>query len=113
MDPSAAQPDPAATDVGDDLKASAVQAAEELRQAAGEKAQRIKEAAGVHASQFRATAGQKASEFKVFADHTWDDAKEVATELKTEGEQFVRENPGRAILTAVGIGFVVGLLFRR
>jgi ElaB/YqjD/DUF883 family membrane-anchored ribosome-binding protein len=102
MDRSATHPDPSSQPTADEFKQSAVKAAEDLREAAGERARNL-----------RANAEKHASEFKGFADHTWDDAKQVAIELKAEGEQFVRENPARAVLTAVGIGFVVGLIFRR
>jgi ElaB/YqjD/DUF883 family membrane-anchored ribosome-binding protein len=30
-----------------------------------------------------------------------------------EGEVYVRENPGKSVATALGVGFVLGLLFRR
>ncbi len=30
-----------------------------------------------------------------------------------DAEQYVRENPTKAIFTALGVGFVLGLIFRR
>ncbi len=32
---------------------------------------------------------------------------------EAETEQYVRENPTKAVFTALGIGFVLGLIFRR
>jgi ElaB/YqjD/DUF883 family membrane-anchored ribosome-binding protein len=33
--------------------------------------------------------------------------------LQDDGEQYVRENPTKAVFTALGVGFVLGLIFRR
>ena len=33
--------------------------------------------------------------------------------LREDGEDYVRENPMKAVMTALGIGFVLGLIFRR
>jgi ElaB/YqjD/DUF883 family membrane-anchored ribosome-binding protein len=33
--------------------------------------------------------------------------------LQEEGEAYVRENPLRGVATALGVGFILGLLFRR
>jgi ElaB/YqjD/DUF883 family membrane-anchored ribosome-binding protein len=33
--------------------------------------------------------------------------------LQEDGEAYVRENPTKAVLTAVAAGFVLGLMFRR
>lgn len=39
-------------------------------------------------------------------------ARRQAAELSGEVDVFVRENPGKSILIAAGIGFVIGLLVR-
>jgi len=36
-----------------------------------------------------------------------------ARTFQEDAEEYVRENPTRAIFTALGIGFVMGLVFRR
>jgi ElaB/YqjD/DUF883 family membrane-anchored ribosome-binding protein len=33
--------------------------------------------------------------------------------FQEDTEQYVRENPTKAVFTALGIGFVLGLIFRR
>jgi ElaB/YqjD/DUF883 family membrane-anchored ribosome-binding protein len=33
--------------------------------------------------------------------------------FQEDGEQYVRDNPTKAVFTALGIGFVLGLIFRR
>jgi ElaB/YqjD/DUF883 family membrane-anchored ribosome-binding protein len=96
-------------------KASALKAAEELRAAAAIKASELRTAAENRAQQLRATAGQKASEFKTdLKDRTEDgQAKKQYETLMTEAENMAREKPRQALLTAFGVGVVVGLLLRR
>ena len=43
----------------------------------------------------------------------YDRAHERAGEVGSDLESFVRQHPGRAVLTAAGVGFLLGLLFRR
>lgn len=78
------------------------QAAEDLRSAAGE-----------IAGDLRSAAGAVAEEYRGKAEQAWDDARERARTLQEDGEQYVRENPTKAVFTALGIGFVLGLIFRR
>ena len=37
----------------------------------------------------------------------------MADEYRTRGKEYVRANPTKAVFTALGIGFVLGLIFRR
>ncbi|MBE2281909.1 MAG: hypothetical protein IAE77_00450 [Prosthecobacter sp.] len=98
-------------------KASALKAAEELRAAAAQKASEFRTAAESRAQQIRATAEQKATDIKdragEFADHTFTEARERYADLRAEAEKFAREKPLQALLTAFGIGFVVGSILRR
>jgi ElaB/YqjD/DUF883 family membrane-anchored ribosome-binding protein len=43
----------------------------------------------------------------------WGDARQRARTFQEDSEQYVRENPTKAVFTALGIGFVLGLIFRR
>lgn len=98
-------------------KASAMKAAEELRAAAAQKATEFRTAAEARAQQFRSTAEQKATDIKEkageFADHTIHEARVRYDDLRAEAEKFAREKPLQALLTAFGIGFVVGAILRR
>lgn len=98
-------------------KASALKAAEELRAAAAQKASEFRNAAESRAQQLRSTAEQKASDIKEkageFADHTFTEARVRYDDLRAEVEKFTREKPLHALLTAFGIGFVVGAILRR
>jgi len=101
-------------------KASAMKAAEELRAAAAQKAAEFRNAAENQAHNFRATAEaraadikEKAGEFREYADETLVEARERFADLRVEAERFAREKPLQALLTAFGIGFIVGNILRR
>jgi ElaB/YqjD/DUF883 family membrane-anchored ribosome-binding protein len=76
-------------------------------------AEDLKSAAGVMAGDLKSAAGAMADEYRGKAEQAWDDARERARTLQEDGEQYVRENPTKAVFTALGIGFVLGLIFRR
>jgi ElaB/YqjD/DUF883 family membrane-anchored ribosome-binding protein len=101
-------------------KATAVKAAEDLRQAAAQKVDELREAATARAQQFRATAEQKAAEFKEraeefrhYADDAIGEARERYENVVAEAERLTRLKPRQALLTAFGVGLLVGLLVRR
>ncbi|WP_395752453.1 hypothetical protein [Prosthecobacter sp.] len=98
-------------------KASALKAAEELRAAAAQKASEFRSAAEARAQQIRSSAEQKATDIKEkageFADNTLNEARVRFEDLRAEAEKFAREKPLQALLTAFGIGFVVGAIVRR
>jgi len=61
----------------------------------------------------RAAAGAVAQEYRGRAEEYWNDASSKVRSFQDDTEQYVRENPTKAVLTALGIGFVLGLIFRR
>ncbi len=73
----------------------------------------LKSAAGVMAEDLKSAAGAMAGEYREKAEQVWTDAHERARTLQEDSEQYVRENPTKAVFTALGIGFVLGLIFRR
>lgn len=112
-------------------KASAMKAAEDLRSAAAQKASEIRTAAESRAQQFKSAAEQKASElksdltekageFRHYADDAVVQAREKLGEardrcenLVAEAEELARVKPRQALMTAFGVGLVIGLLLRR
>jgi len=80
-----------------------------VRQAAED----FKSAAGVMADEWKSAAGAMAGEYRDRAGQVWGDARDRVRTLQDDTEQYVRENPTKAVLTALGIGFVLGLIFRR
>ncbi len=111
------------------------QAANDLREAAGNKAQKIAHDANVKAQQFKQAAVDKAQQFREFAGSKASDLKETASvkaqqlrqaageqvqysrvkvrEVHADSEEYIRQHPTKAVLTALGIGFVIGLAIRR
>jgi ElaB/YqjD/DUF883 family membrane-anchored ribosome-binding protein len=96
---------PAAADAQDKLHSSK----EHARKAAED----LKSAAGAFAEEYRGKAEQKWGEARGKAEQAWGDARDRARTFQDDAEQYVRENPTKAIFTALGIGFVLGLIFRR
>jgi len=95
------------------LKEAAAQKAAQLRDFAGEKASDLKSVAAEKIEAIRDGAGGTTGSFRGVASEQWEDTREKARELQVSMEDYVRENPTKAILTAVGAGFVLGLLIRR
>ena len=65
------------------------------------------------AEDLRSDAGAMADEYRGHAAEVLDDARRRVRSLQDEGKQYVRENPTKAVFTALGVGFVLGLVFRR
>ena len=54
-----------------------------------------------------------ADEYRGHAEGVWDDARRHVRSLQDGGKQYVRDNPTKAVLTALAVGFLVGFTFRR
>jgi ElaB/YqjD/DUF883 family membrane-anchored ribosome-binding protein len=73
----------------------------------------LRDAAGAVAGEYRGKAEQAWGDARDRAEHVWDDARDRVRTFQEDAEQYVRENPTKAVFTALGIGFVLGLIFRR
>ena len=78
-----------------------------------EKAERGMRHARKAAEDVGPAAEQLAGEYRGKAEHAWDDIQERVRTFRRDADHHVRENPTKAVFTAVGIGFVLGLIFRR
>ena len=58
-------------------------------------------------------AGAMANQYLGRAEEVWDDALHRVRSFQDDSKQYVRENPTKAVFTALGVGFVLGLIFRR
>jgi ElaB/YqjD/DUF883 family membrane-anchored ribosome-binding protein len=76
-------------------------------------AEDLKSAAGSVAGEYRGKAEQAWEDARGRAEQAWDDARTRARTFQEDAEEYVRENPTKAICTALGVGFVLGLIFRR
>ena len=66
------------------------------------------------AEDLKSEAGGVVEEFGGTAEQVWDDTKERVRTFKEDADEYVRENPTKTVLTALAIGFVLGLItFRR
>jgi ElaB/YqjD/DUF883 family membrane-anchored ribosome-binding protein len=57
-------------------------------------------------------ASKIAKEYRGKAEQAWDKAKDRIQTFRKDADHYVRENPTRAVFTALGVGFVLGLIFR-
>jgi ElaB/YqjD/DUF883 family membrane-anchored ribosome-binding protein len=86
--------------------AQAKQAAEELKAAAEAKAREWSAKVG-------AKVDEKTAEIRERAEVAYEDAVVRVKALQKDTEEYVRANPLKAVLIAVGAGFVLGALARR
>ena len=92
-------------------------AEEKSNQSSASSAQNKLESSKTHARRaaedLKSAATAMAEDYRDKATQAWGDAKVRVRTLQEDGEDYVRENPMKAVLTALGIGFVLGLIFRR
>lgn len=65
------------------------------------------------ADDFRSAAGAVADEYRERGKEVLDDALHRVRNFQDDSKQYVRQNPTKAVFTALGVGFVLGLIFRR
>jgi ElaB/YqjD/DUF883 family membrane-anchored ribosome-binding protein len=94
-------------------KENAMKAAEELRSAATEKARELKSSAEAKAHDFKESAEKTAEDFGHYAEDAFKEARECCADFKTEAVKFTRENPVQALVGALGVGMILGLLLRK
>src|SRR5260370_39158667 len=76
-------------------------------------AENLRDAAGAIAGEYQGKAEQAWNEARGKAEQALGDARTHARTFQDDAEEYVRENPTKAIFTALGVGFVLGLIFRR
>jgi ElaB/YqjD/DUF883 family membrane-anchored ribosome-binding protein len=65
------------------------------------------------ADDLRSAAGAMADEYRARGKEVLDDALHRVRNLQDDSKQYVRANPMKAVFTALGVGLVFGLIFRR
>ena len=78
-----------------------------------EKAERGGTNARKAAEDLGSAAGAMATEYLGRAEDVWDDALHRVRSFQDDTKEYVRENPTKAVFTALGVGFLLGLIFRR
>jgi ElaB/YqjD/DUF883 family membrane-anchored ribosome-binding protein len=86
---------------------------EEKHGANGDRFESSKQHARAAATEMRDAATEVAREVRERAEAIADDLKTKASGIHKELETYVRENPTKGVLAALGVGFVIGLVFRR
>lgn len=115
---------PSVAQAANDLRVAAGEKAREFVHTAEEKAAALKDRAVESAQQFRDTAAERASQlkasateralhFKESATEQWQDTRVKAKELHVTAEDYIRQNPTKCVLSALGAGFLIGLIVRR
>ena len=94
-------------------KDNLISAAGNLKEAASERAEDLRQAAGQKAEELRSAAQDKAQELRGAAESAWSGARSKAKSWHSEGEAYVRDNPTRAVLIALGFGLLLGLLLQK
>lgn len=113
MSNSFSTPDNLDPDSGFTPNPSISQAANDLRSAAGEKAREFVHAAENKASELRDRASARAQNLRDTATHQWQDTRVRARELHITAEDYIRQNPTKCVVSALAVGFLVGLIVRR
>jgi ElaB/YqjD/DUF883 family membrane-anchored ribosome-binding protein len=65
------------------------------------------------AEDIRSAAGAMADEYRQRGKEVLDDALHRVRSFQDDGKQYIRKNPTKAVFSALGVGFVLGLIFRR
>lgn len=94
------------------IKDRAFDAAQSLKVTATERADHYKAVATEKADHYKAVATEKVQHAKETAQHQWEETRVKAKEIHVTAEDYIRQNPTKAVLGALGIGFLIGLIAR-
>jgi ElaB/YqjD/DUF883 family membrane-anchored ribosome-binding protein len=65
------------------------------------------------ADDLRSAAGATTDEYRERGKEVLDEALDRVRSFQDDSKEYVRQNPTKAVFTALGVGFVLGLIFRR
>jgi ElaB/YqjD/DUF883 family membrane-anchored ribosome-binding protein len=92
---------------------STSQQAANVKDCAIDAANALKASAVQKAEHFKSVATEKASHVRDVAQQQWDETRVRAKEIHVTTEDYIRQNPTKAVLGALGVGFLIGLIVRR
>jgi ElaB/YqjD/DUF883 family membrane-anchored ribosome-binding protein len=103
----------AATKAQNQLRGDLANLGREAGEAARQQAEKLKETASEYVERGREQAAQYMDQGRELAAEYLERGRQTAMELEQTLEQQIRQQPLRAVLTAAGIGFVLGILLAR
>ena len=96
------------SEVADNLGRGAGSASSKVKEKAGEASAKVKEKAGQVSTAAREGYDVAAERAK----QGYDKARKDLDHLTSDVNEYVRDNPGKSVLIAAGVGFLIGLIFR-
>ncbi|HEY5705279.1 MAG TPA: hypothetical protein VIS96_06875 [Terrimicrobiaceae bacterium] len=99
--------------VSETVKKQAQSAFETSREHLTAAAKDVSEAAAAKYGEFRGQAKSVAEDYKDRAQSSWTDATLKAQNFQSEAESYIKAYPLKALGIALGVGFVLGVIFRR
>lgn len=95
------------------LKERAIESAQHFREVAAEKATTLKQSASEQADVLRIAAAERAQRLQDSAAEQWRDTRVKGKEIQVTAEDYIRQNPTKCVLGALGLGVLIGLIVRR
>lgn len=95
-----------------DFAAATGAEATKIKDRAFDAAQSLKATATEKADHYKAVATEKVQHAKESAQHQWEETRVKAKEIHVTAEDYIRQNPTKAVLGALGVGFLIGLIAR-
>ena len=95
------------------LKERAIESAQHFREVATEKATTLKQTAADRAEVLRSAATERAQRLQNTAVEQWRDTRDKSREIQVTAEDYIRQNPTKCVVGALGLGILIGLIVRR
>ncbi len=96
----------------DEVKKSVSNLAGEVKGRVGQKVSTVREETKARAEKASTFARDKYGDAREGLRSGYDKAKKDLDQLSGDVNTYVRDNPGRSVLVAAGVGFALGLLIR-
>ena len=84
-----------------------------IKDRAVESAQHFRDSAAEKAAALKSAATEKAHHLKESATEQWQETRVKAVEFQVTAEDYIRQNPTKCVVSALGLGFLIGLIVRR